>query len=489
MANDSQEPYDFVRETGAVLICLYGGLLERYHITRTKLGFDSCVVVTARYDASGVLLNRQTLYPALHQIVLANAALSVQVDVTRKPDSKPKSKPAAPCFVRLPVVLLDDVVSFIEGSDIEKLIADELARPLELGSSTPLWRLTIVSGRTLVFAFHHGIGDGQSGQAFHFALLSALNSPSDTLHVYGDKISIPTVVHLVPPIEALTSVSVSFAKFCSTIFGTFAPKSLTKGASAWTGNTIVSTPTVQAQVRCWEIEAAQAAELVTLCRKNSTTLTACLHTLVAGVLARLVSTSMNKGRKPFKTLSTSVPVSLRRFTGASPYVMCDHISSVQTYVPIASLANTSTSDPWFSWTAAAQFGKRVQRSAKGTREVIGTLHYLYVLGISEAFFLGALGSKRSMALEVSNLGRFPEQPAGENGSSVQGVWSLSRIYFAQCDAVVGAAMKMNVAGSPTGTVNVAFTWGQGALNDEFAEAVIRDTKAALVWVIQSSLIS
>lgn len=492
MASDSEEPFGVVREAGASQtlwmmekgLTDVPGLLERYHITRSQLGFDSCVVVSARYNADGILLNRQTLYPALHRVILNHPALSVQAYVPGNPKAKPR-------FVRLPVVLLNDVVSFAEGSkgsNTEQLIAEQFTRPFELGTSAPLWRLSVVSGRTVVFAYHHAIGDGQSGLAFHSALLAALNHPSDTLHIYGDKISIPMMTYLVPAVETLTSVAVSFGTFCSALFGAFAPKSLTKGASAWTGNTIVNAATTQTHVRCWEIAADQATDLVTICRKNKTTLTACLHTLVAGVLARLVSTSANKPRKPFKTLSTSLPVSLRRYTGASPHVMCDHVSGIYTYVPLASLANTSTSDPWFSWSAAAQFNKRIQASMKKSREAIGTIRYLFVLGISQAFFLGALGKKRQYALELSNLGRFPAPPTGEDDQPNQVVWSVSNVYFAQCDAVVGAAMKMNVAGSPTGTVNITFTWGHGALEDEFAEALIRDTQAALKWVIESSLI-
>ncbi|GJE88098.1 alcohol acetyltransferase-like protein [Phanerochaete sordida] len=487
MASDQQEGGDVVREAG---------LLERFHITRTKLGFDSCVVVTAQYNASGVLLNRQTLYPALSRVVQANAALSTQVDLGAAPDTKTNAKPPPPRFVRLPVVSLDAVVSFVSDSALEHLITDEFLRPIEFGTAAPLWRLTVVSGRTLLFAFHHSVGDGQSGVAFHAALLHALNHPSEALHVSGDRVSVSPEAYLVPPIEALTSVSVSWGKFFSTILGAFLPKFLTKGASAWTGNDVVSAPSLDTHVSCWEIDADQVTELMTLCRKNSTTLTACLHTLVVGVLARLIATSADRTQRVFKTIATSVPVSLRRFTGASPHVLCDHIAGVKTYVPISSLANTSTSDPWFSWAAAARFKERVQKSMKSTREDIGTLRYLYALGAGDEFFTGALGKKRGIALELSNVGRFPAPPPGEtfidgedDAPQQDAQWTLGSVYFAQGDPVSGAALKMNVAGSPTGTVTVVFSWGEGALDNEFAEAVIRDTKAALTWVIQSSLIS
>jgi hypothetical protein len=459
--------------------------LERYHITRSKLGFDSCIAVSATYNASRVLLNRQTLYPALYRVVLDHPALSVQVDMSGpKPNAKLR-------FVQLAALLLDDIVSFVEERDntnsIAQVLADQLSRGLEFGTHAPLWRLVIVSGRTVVFACHHAVADGLSGLAFHSALLSALNAPPDAPAFTGNEISIPGSSQLVPPIESLTSVSVSFGSFCSAVFNTFVPPSLTNSASAWTGNPVVQTPSVTTHVRCWEIEASQTANLLTLCRKNATTLTACLHTLAVGVLARLISSNQKLRSQRFKSISTSIAVSLRPYTGASPNVMCDHISGISSYTPISALANESTSRAWFSWPVAAKLNKKIRASTKKSREVVGTIRYLFLLGMSESFFLGQLGQKRKVALELSNVGKFTV-PATESNNN-EDAWSIGNMYFAQCDSVSGPAIKFNVVGSPTGSVNITFTWGPGAIDDDFAEAFVRDIKAALSSVLETSLLS
>lgn len=65
------------------------------------------------------------------------------------------------------------------------------------------------------------------------------------------------------------------------------------------------------------------------------------------------------------------------------------------------------------------------------------------------------------------------------------MWSISGVHFAQCNAVVGAALKVNMAGSPTGTVNIAYTWGAGALEDSTAESVIEEVKANLSSILAS----
>lgn len=481
-----------MREAGGYMHCHFRiavltrhirtGLVERYHITRTEVGFDSCVVVSAKYSATGVVLNRQTLYPALHRIVLAHPALSVQVATGPKPNAKPR-------FVQLPEVNLDDVVAFAQERDYENSIAQvlmaQLDQTFELGTANPLWRLVVVSGRTVVFAYHHAIADGQSGLAFHAALLSILNSPSDTTTLSGNKVTIPEDSSLVPAVESLTSISVSFGGLLSAACGAFAPQALTKAASSWTGNPVTQTPSVKMHVRCWEIEASQAAELLTLCRKNGATLTGCMHTLAAGVLSRLISSNQDLRRKRFQTLCSSVPISLRRYTGASPYVLCDHVSSVRSYTSVKTLANESTSRAWFSWPVAAKFSKRIAASAKKSREVIGTMRILFMLGISKSYFLDQLGKKRHNSFELSNLGKFPAPPeeAGE------GPWSIGSVYLAQCDSVTGSAIKLNVVGSPTGSINVTFSWGQGTIDDDLAETFIRDVKAALFSVLESTLLS
>ena len=455
--------------------------MERYHITRSHLGFDSCVIVSARYNARGIVLNRQTLYPALSFVLRQLPALSIQVEIRSEPKEKPR-------FVRVPHVSLDDVVSFVEErpSDYEeslnRLIATQLSQSFELGALTPLWRLVVVSGCTVIFAYNHGIGDGQSGIAFHRALLCALNSPSDTINVPGDKVPIPDSLILVPPIEELTSVSVSFLTFLETFFNAFAPMSWTKKATAWTGNPVAAAASLETNVRCWEIPASDVTQLLRLCREHKTTLTAFFHTLLIGVCSRHL-TDVKEQNRALKTIAISIPVSLRRFTGASPYVMCDHASGCRFYEPITPLVSDVTSLN-FPWSTASDNSGKVQSGMNKNRETIGTIRYLFTLGISEEKWKGALGKKRDVALELSNVGRFPT-PQTDSGDG-ENTWTISSVYFAQCDSAAGSALKINMAGSPTGTVNIAYTWGPGAIEDSLVNKVIEEVGASLSSILASS---
>ncbi len=92
----------------------------------------------------------------------------------------------------------------------------------------------------------------------------------------------------------------------------------------------------------------------------------------------------------------------------------------------------------------------------------------YLFGHFKEYFLGMLGKKREGTLTISNIGRFPwsSEPEGMGG------WSIGSMYFGQCDATCGTMMKMNIVGSPSGSLGVSFTWGQGAIEDDIAEVFV-----------------
>lgn len=443
---------------------------------------DAGVIISGDYTAKGVLLNRQTLYPALKQAILAIGALSVQVDTAGMPKTTGK-------FVRLPTVLLDDVVTFVQAKrPLDELLMDEFTRGFEFGTSTPLWRLTVVSGKTVLFHYDHSIGDGQSGLAFHIALLSALNNPSIDVGTSADTVTIPITPSLVPAVETLTNTSPSLGLWARAIYGTFTPSSWQSSRFIWTGNPIVQEPTLELTARSWQIPAEQAKKLVVLCRQHETTLTGFLRTLIAIVLANLLQQQPAASLKPYTKIATQVPVSLRRFTGASPYVMCDQSSAVGATLRIASAPRLSDPDTPFPWATAAQFNRKMRVGVeKESRQIVGLLGFLVRFGIMEQWFTGSLGKKRECTLEFSNLGRFPPPPppAADAMDAGEPAWSLGNVYFAQSDPVKGSAVKTSIVGSPDGSVNIVYTWGKGAIDDELAEALVRDVTVAFSRVMVS----
>ncbi len=84
-----------------------------------------------------------------------------------------------------------------------------------------------------------------------------------------------------------------------------------------------------------------------------------------------------------------------------------------------------------------------------------------------------------MGIELSNLGAFTVN-VGDNGDSgAKTSWTIGGTYFAQDDRIVGSALKVTVAGSPDGSLGIAFSWGDGSVDDVLAEAFVRDVMALI----------
>ncbi|EIW55326.1 uncharacterized protein TRAVEDRAFT_23040 [Trametes versicolor FP-101664 SS1] len=109
--------------------------------------------------------------------------------------------------------------------------------------------------------------------------------------------------------------------------------------------------------------------------------------------------------------------------------------------------------------------------------MLGVMHTL--VGTSERYSRGLLGKKREMTLGISNLGPVPTAAAptapAECVRSASG-WGIQEMVFAQADATLGAALKINVTGTPAGGLGISLTWGKESLDAEFADARVREAQ-------------
>ncbi|KAI0687454.1 hypothetical protein BC835DRAFT_1376668 [Cytidiella melzeri] len=368
------------------------GLMESYHTTRCDGGFDTCLVASAKYHtATGDELSKSTVLHALKRVVLVLPALCVQIagDYATGPFH----------LVRLPFVNLNDVLEYHKypGKTLQEVYTTELHTSLPRDVEKPLWRV-IVHDNTVVFAWSHSIGDGQSGHALHHALVSALN--------HEDVSKAPEESF----VDERTNTAVSWKTFFQALYDTFTPAS-------------------------WQrLPAEHAKRLVNLCRQNGCTLTSFLHTLA-------LCTDLQRPQK-YKTFSTVVPVSLRRFTGTSALDICDQVSGYHSFPPIIRDVQYPLTKATFPWKMAADFKTSLQSGLEDTRQVVGTIKYMYSLGIATKYFANQLGKKRGRTFELSNIGVMPKVSDGR--------WQIDEVCFGQNNAVCGQ-INMNVAGSPSGT--------------------------------------
>lgn len=170
--------------------------------TRTRIGVDSCVVVAARYQhtfESG--LDKSTPFAALEDVIHDHAVLGVRISVG---DGVSPSQRGSPTWVRLAFLDLNRTVEFVdaESSSLPSLLDAQFTRPFDLDAELPLWRLAVLSDGTVVFAYDHVMGVGQSGLAFHLSLrLDALQKTSKPSAKHSGSVIARRDVALHPPVE------------------------------------------------------------------------------------------------------------------------------------------------------------------------------------------------------------------------------------------------------------------------------------------------
>ncbi|KAI9062549.1 hypothetical protein FKP32DRAFT_802709 [Trametes sanguinea] len=463
MATSSPEPRGkYMREAGR---------FEQFFHARSQLSWLLWVVVSAKYQHdAGIALDKPTFFAALERVVYTHPALACRLE-SRAAANLP------PVWVRLPVIDLNKVVEFRdeESTELEQILEALYAARLNLPDDVPRWKLLVLRDGTVVFAYQHTIGDGQSGMAFHAALLSALRQiQGPVLEHSGILADFPEDASLVPALEDCMDVSVPLSTLVGELGKGFLPSFLRKDSMSWSGKPVPQAAVHGATIRLLRYSPEEAKSLVRLSREHNTTLTGTLHTLALIVLSRLIRALPNA--HDYRCIGTTIPLSLRRYTGTSPVAFCNHVSAHSDYYPLLSLTDDSdvaVSADNFPWDVAANVSATLKEKAPSSAATIGLLKYLY--GEYEKYLLGFLGKKRPAALELSNLGPFPvnhvETPVASGGS-----WSINEVFFAQALVTLGAAILLNVAGAESGAVGVTITWGKESVEDKFAYAFVDGLK-------------
>ncbi|RPD61766.1 hypothetical protein L226DRAFT_534049 [Lentinus tigrinus ALCF2SS1-7] len=440
-----------------------GGWLEHFFITGSRLDLIGYVVVCARYThPSATPLSKPVLFAALEDAIRKNAALAA-----RLPPTSPEG-----VWLALPSVDLKRVVTFVDkdSADLSTLLEEIFAKPMEYPEGMPLWRLFVLRDGMVVYAYDHALGDGQSGHAFHHNLLASLRSIHDIPSGHtGIVTSLPQDAALTPALEDDMDTTVPLRMLVREFFKSRFPFVDRKKGKTWSGYPAQQPPTLVTRVRLLEYAPEQASNLIKLAREHKATLTSTIHTLALVILSRLIYAQ--PVNKKYRYISTIIPMSLRRFTGAPPSAICNHVSIYAVYHPLFRPAPgpTITKDA-FPWGRAAALTATLKRKLPRSPPTAGLVRYLH--GKYEEFILGRLGKKRTAGLELSNLGAFPE-PKADGAAPGPGQWRIEQMFFVQADATLGAAVKVNPAGTAAAGLGISVTWGEGAVDDAFAEEFVK----------------
>lgn len=515
------------------------GLLEQYHIAYVHLRLDTCVVIAARFVCDGDPVDEGSgvppaaIYRALAHAVRTHAALSATIDGA---DTR------SPYFSRLPTVDVVSAVHFLDpearqtadlnvdsDADAEKALAAlmeaQLSEPINDAPGLPLWRLTVATRGILILAWHHAIGDGQSGLAVLRTLLCALNSDID--HNNDPEADVaelqafravrpPANLRLTPPAESLLSVGPTPCALVATVASLVLPHSLTH-RGVWTGHRVPIPSSTneypRVRARLVHLPALPTARLLAAARTHGATLSGALHALALSVLAPLLPRN-HDGTCAYTSIETLTAASLRPYTRTPvpPTVMRELVSIYTCRFPTSSAKGSENMEnAEFPWSTAAAFTRALHRAAPRSRTKLGLLRLLF--GRYALYLRGELGEPREAGLLISNLGAFrvddgacacsdtdseegPKLDLKGQASSPSPTptpapvprpkWRIASTAFAQNNGILGPALKLNVVGGGDGSVSVCITWHVDALDDALAEAFVVRFREGLESLGQTS---
>lgn len=412
------------------------------------MGIYQNVGLTARYNRSTETPVKPALFHALSNLISNHPILSAVPLAVETPN---------PYFVRLPEIRLDEVVTFVTRNvdasnpywreTLDKTLEEQHNSPFLFDRERPLpfWRISVLesedtpSSFTLVFMFHHALMDTKSAMSFHDELETHMNQVDVDLHCGEPMSSIRTPSDaLVPPLEELYTLPISEG-FLRSRENYKEPSS-----DSWTGSP-QSTPVTTRFSSLW-LSVSHTRTLAALSRKEGSSVTAVLQTLIATCLFSVVAPE-------YKTLQADCAVSLRGFL--------PHPVSTSTMGCYAGSISTVYQRAPFDWNEARRT-KAVINDAMALKGGDMGVGYLRFIGNQHHWMLQKLGRKRMAAFELSNVGVGSPLPN-------RACFGVESMLFSQSSSACSAAIKISAVTGRDGRLALGFTWQEGVVNDEMIE--------------------
>ena len=421
---------------------------------RHHLGFYNNVGMTAYYHSPSSIPLRPRILSAVAAVIKMHPILSaIPVDESTK----------SPYFARLKSVDLGKCVHFVErrtryeggciDPELDELIAAQHNKPFHiLNDICPFWRLQILLNTedetffVACFVYHHALGDGASGKAFHKAFLNSV-SGADCMPLLS------TIVPsfdgpLLPALETLHPLPLSIMTLAKQLYqDTFSSVS----PALWSGGPV--TAPLIGHFLSLSIPSEATSRFVAACRRESVTVTVVLQTLMAAALSKL-------GPERFSELTCTVPVSLRRWM---PPIVTENSMGVW----IASLEEKYQKEE-FSWDEARRSRQMITKflAQNGNNTNVGLLRWL---SDYKSHFTSKIGAKRTTSFEVSNVGTWSSKETANPNE-----WPVGRMVFSQSAAVTGAAIELCVVSGRDGSMTLGYAWQEGVVESRLVEQIVEE---------------
>lgn len=445
--------------------------MEQYSTSRHQVGFYLNVAVSATYSLpdSFVLPIKDYVYQACEAAIGQHPSLSAIVADDHTQD---------PYFVRLPEIDLDQVVSFQDRKpgllateadgeptpdlDLQTLLATQHNIPFR--APNPFWRVCVLLDTederqfTAVFVYHHAIGDGTSGKAFHQTFLRALGA-IDSSDQTKSIIKSPRLP-LLPNIELVHPMSLSLLYLAKKIFQ--AKIYSRRPTGLWTGSKVLIPS--QTRLRLVPFSKLLVGAIRDRCRQEGTTITALLQTIVARSIFAHIPPE-------FTRLACTGALSSRRWM---PDIITDESLGVwvQDYEETYSRETVAPSDGSFPWEEARRSRKTIQSVLKMEGKNASTSLLQFVDDFQEELCLSKVGKDRDKSFEVSNVGVLDPQTKSD-------LPSIKGMVFSQCASVMGNAIEVSAVTGGDGCLVLAVSWQQGAVEADLVNEVVESTRQEL----------
>jgi hypothetical protein len=513
------------------------GSSELYDHLLHELGIQSNILVSATY-AGPTVLKPGNVFPALKAVVDEHPALWL-VHVP-----EPSGKGGRHCLwdARVPNIRLGEHVSFVDeepgGGDAE------IARTFEKEHNSwflpspenplPRWRIIIVGGKRAIFVFHHAIGDGISGYTFHRSFLAALNSLSSNLSPDSEPFNADSPV-LNPRIELpmgcveqiddrlrwryaiwefLFWLIVRF--FVNQRYFFFSDASYPKTYPTPLNPLPISKRTITS-TRILRIDKETMSKALNACRRNKTSFTALLHTLIQVTLA---ADFYPKAVLGFSSQAVNIRPQLRTDPGidvvmnaVGVYPRVQFLSSyrkagMSRHNPDSENAKKFGVNEDMVWGLAKSYKAHMQDFVWKERSAVQESLLVTLLGeeIEGVTFYG-LGLFQNNSFLISNLGVFepkatkPQENVSRRNKATgleedeeteeqkkNGGWEITDIAFsaATVRASLGVAgIVFNVASLRGGDCVVCAGWEEGVLREEMVSGVLEGVGGRLRALIET----
>ncbi|KAH8701625.1 alcohol acetyltransferase [Talaromyces proteolyticus] len=460
------------------------GLLENYLAARHQLQFYTNVAVTATYYLPPHSINRSIkndIYRACDMLIQHHPVLSVNI-VNDRPNS--------PCFIRLPVIDVEQCVvfyarrkrasdGFSEDLDVEELLQTQHNTFFE-HNNAPLWKLCILIdpslGNTFTasFIYHHVIGDGSSGKAFHTTFAQALEQilqerPQKTFQPYDSKIGrrkrrfiTPPSSPLLPNLEELMNLPLC----ASFLIKTFLKAKFCRNSPhLWVGTRKEICGPLLNRVQHLALSDTITKALRKACSANETSVTALLEILISRSIFR------NIDRK-YKLLNYQGSMSGRRWISDKSGVTEDSMGSwVLDYAQ--KYKRGGLEDRAFPWHEARKATRYIKKNLaqRDKNRSVGLLKLFS--NFADDILLSCVGKPRQTSFEISNLGVFESQSS---------LVDIGRMVFSQSSNIAGSAITVNAITGGDESLVLAFTWQDGVVEAALVQSIVVDIKKEIYTI-------